>query len=105
MHAYTHHHWLHDTDVMSIARSLEVLVPFFDHRLVEMVLWLPTVIKTSGHGTKPFCLRRWANFYRMWCGTGPVSKALLPLLLSGCAARLYPVMACCRAARTHAAPS
>jgi asparagine synthase (glutamine-hydrolysing) len=50
---YTHHQLLRDTDVMSMAHSLEVRVPFLDHKLVEMVLRLPTEIKTSGHGTKP----------------------------------------------------
>jgi asparagine synthase (glutamine-hydrolysing) len=44
---------LRDTDAMSMAHSLEVRVPFLDHRLVEWVYALPGEMK-SGHGPKPF---------------------------------------------------
>lgn len=46
--AYTHHQLLRDTDVMSMAHSLEVRVPLLDSRLVEMVLRLPGPIKAAG---------------------------------------------------------
>lgn len=50
---YTHHQLLRDTDVMSMAHSLEVRVPFLDHILVEQVLALPGAIKRRGEGPKP----------------------------------------------------
>jgi asparagine synthase (glutamine-hydrolysing) len=50
---YTHHQLLRDTDVMSMAHSLEVRVPLLDHRLVEQVLRLPADIKRTGRGPKP----------------------------------------------------
>jgi asparagine synthase (glutamine-hydrolysing) len=50
---YTHHQLLRDTDIMSMAHSLEVRVPFLDHKLVEEVLRLPADIKMSGSGPKP----------------------------------------------------
>jgi asparagine synthase (glutamine-hydrolysing) len=43
---YTNNQLLRDTDVMSMAHSLEVRVPFLDHRLVEFVLRLPMAYKT-----------------------------------------------------------
>lgn len=43
---------LRDTDAMSMASSLEVRVPFLDHKLVEYVLTLPGHMKTSGRGNK-----------------------------------------------------
>ena len=39
---------LRDTDSMSMAHSLEVRVPFLDHRLVEFVTGLPQEIKSNG---------------------------------------------------------
>lgn len=50
---YTHHQLLRDTDVMSMAHSLEVRVPLLDHLLVEHVLRLPSHIKQQGIGPKP----------------------------------------------------
>jgi asparagine synthase (glutamine-hydrolysing) len=50
---YTHNQLLRDTDVMSMAHSLEVRVPLLDHKLVEAVLRLPAEVKRSGHGPKP----------------------------------------------------
>jgi asparagine synthase (glutamine-hydrolysing) len=39
---------LRDTDVMSMAHSLEVRAPFLDHRLVEFVASLPAPLKFAG---------------------------------------------------------
>ncbi len=51
---YTLNQLLRDTDVMSMAHSLEVRVPLLDHRLVEGMLRLPTALKRrNGHGPKP----------------------------------------------------
>lgn len=50
---YTHHQLLRDTDVMSMAHSLEVRVPLLDHILVETVLAMPSAIKRQGDGPKP----------------------------------------------------
>lgn len=47
---YTQHTLLKDTDQMSMAVSLEVREPFFDHELVEYVLQIPDHIK---HPTYP----------------------------------------------------
>jgi len=44
---YTHHQLLRDTDVMSMAHSLEVRVPLLDVRLVELVLGLPDAAKAG----------------------------------------------------------
>lgn len=41
LRTYTHDQLLHDTDVMSMAHSLEVREPLLDMRLVEQVLRLP----------------------------------------------------------------
>jgi asparagine synthase (glutamine-hydrolysing) len=43
---------LRDTDVMSMAHSLEVRVPLLDHRLVEAVLRLPGWVQRNGRGPK-----------------------------------------------------
>lgn len=40
---------LRDTDAMSMASSLEVRVPFLDHKLVEQVFSLPGAMKTGPH--------------------------------------------------------
>jgi asparagine synthase (glutamine-hydrolysing) len=42
---YTQHTLLKDTDQMSMAVSLEVREPFFDHELIEFVLAIPDAIK------------------------------------------------------------
>lgn len=58
LRTYTHHQLLRDTDVMSMAHSLEVRVPLLDVELVEAVLRLPTALKTSGlAGPKPLLKR------------------------------------------------
>ncbi len=52
LRSYTHQQLLRDTDVMSMAHSLEVRVPLLDVDLVALVLGLPTAVKTqqaNGH--------------------------------------------------------
>ncbi len=44
---------LRDTDMMSMAHSLEVRVPLIDHKLVELMLSVPGNMKLSGRGPKP----------------------------------------------------
>jgi len=53
LRTYTHHQLLRDTDVMSMAHSLEVRVPLLDHRLVESVLQLPDVSRQPPNGDRP----------------------------------------------------
>lgn len=53
---YTHNQLLRDTDVMSMAHSLEVRVPLLDSRLVEQVLAMPPGVKTNGGSPKPLLL-------------------------------------------------
>jgi asparagine synthase (glutamine-hydrolysing) len=43
---------LRDSDVMSMAHSLELRVPFLDHRVVESVVALPGEYKLNGGGPK-----------------------------------------------------
>jgi asparagine synthase (glutamine-hydrolysing) len=43
---------LRDADAMSMAHSLEVRVPFVDHRMVEFALSLPGHLKLNGTGGK-----------------------------------------------------
>jgi asparagine synthase (glutamine-hydrolysing) len=50
---YLHSQLLRDTDVMSMAHSLEVRVPFLDHRLVEAVLRLPARFHRGAGSPKP----------------------------------------------------
>ena len=50
---YLHDQLLRDTDVMSMAHSVEVRVPFLDHRIVEAVFPLPTWRKVSHRTQKP----------------------------------------------------
>ena len=47
LRTYTHHQLLRDTDVMSMAHSLEVRVPLLDRKLVAAVLRLPANIKLN----------------------------------------------------------
>jgi len=54
---YTHHQLLRDTDVMSMAHSLEVRLPLLDHLLVEYVLSLPADLKRRGGIQKPLLQR------------------------------------------------
>jgi asparagine synthase (glutamine-hydrolysing) len=46
--SYMRHQLLRDTDVMSMAHSLEVRVPFVDPRVVETVLGLPSAVRRLG---------------------------------------------------------
>jgi asparagine synthase (glutamine-hydrolysing) len=52
---------LRDTDVMSMAHSLEVRVPFLDHELVELVAGLPGALKTQGSAPKPLLVEAVAD--------------------------------------------
>jgi asparagine synthase (glutamine-hydrolysing) len=52
LRTYTHNQLLRDTDVMSMAHSLEVRVPMLDHRLVEAVLRLPEWVQRNGQSPK-----------------------------------------------------
>jgi asparagine synthase (glutamine-hydrolysing) len=47
---------LRDADVMSMAHSIEVRVPYLDHRLVEHVLALPAAVKLDRTRPKPLLL-------------------------------------------------
>lgn len=50
---YTLNQLLRDTDVMSMAHSLEVRVPFLDPLLVEAIISLPEQAKQNGGAPKP----------------------------------------------------
>jgi len=52
LRTYTHDQLLRDTDVMSMAHSLEVRVPLLDHRVVETVLGLPAAPARNGRRPK-----------------------------------------------------
>lgn len=55
---YTHHQLLRDTDVMSMAHSLEVRVPLLDRQLVSTVLGLPAWVKQlNSRQPKPLLAR------------------------------------------------
>jgi asparagine synthase (glutamine-hydrolysing) len=47
---------LKDTDVMSMAHSVETRLPFLDHRLVEYVVGLPETLKVDRTRPKPMLL-------------------------------------------------
>lgn len=53
---YLGHQLLRDGDVMSMAHSLEMRVPYLDHRLVEHVLSLPVRFKLDPQRPKPLLL-------------------------------------------------
>jgi len=48
LRTYMHNQLLRDTDVMSMAHSLEVRLPFLDHRLVEFLEKVPASYKFRG---------------------------------------------------------
>ena len=50
---YLQNQLLKDTDVMSMAHSIETRVPYLDHRLVEYVAGLPPALKLGRHRSKP----------------------------------------------------
>ena len=52
---------LRDADAMSMAHSLEVRVPFVDHRVVEFALSLPGHLKLDGTGGKAVLKRAVAD--------------------------------------------
>ncbi len=54
---YLQNQLLKDTDLMSMAHSVEARVPFLDHRLVEYVASLPARAKLAGGPHKPLLLR------------------------------------------------
>lgn len=58
LRTYTHHQLLRDTDVMSMAHSLEVRVPLLDHLLVETTLRLPEWVKIGNDGVLKSLLLR-----------------------------------------------
>lgn len=53
---YMQNQLLKDTDVMSMAHSIEVRVPFLDHPLVEYISSLPAELKLSGGHQKQFLI-------------------------------------------------
>jgi asparagine synthase (glutamine-hydrolysing) len=53
---YLGHQLLRDGDVMSMAHSVEMRVPYLDHRLVEEVLSLPARFKLDPQRPKPLLL-------------------------------------------------
>jgi len=57
LRGYMHNQLLRDTDVMSMAHSLEVRVPFLDHPLVEFAARLPGRLRVNGHPPKWLLLR------------------------------------------------
>ncbi len=52
MQRYLHDQLLRDTDVFSMAHSIEVRVPYLDHKVVECAARLPQP-ELNGHGNKP----------------------------------------------------
>lgn len=52
LRGYMHNQLLRDTDVMSMAHSLEVRVPFLDHHVVEFAAGLPLRLQANGHPPK-----------------------------------------------------
>jgi len=52
LRGYMHNQLLRDTDVMSMAHSLEVRVPFLDHPLVEFAAKLPGRFRADGGAPK-----------------------------------------------------
>jgi asparagine synthase (glutamine-hydrolysing) len=57
LRGYMHNQLLRDTDVMSMAHSLEVRVPFLDHPLVEFAAELPSRLRANGQPPKRLLLR------------------------------------------------
>ncbi len=53
---YLQNQLLKDTDVMSMAHSIETRVPYLDHRLVEYVMGLPPALKLDRDRPKPLLL-------------------------------------------------
>ena len=55
--AWMHYQLLRDSDAMSMAHSLELRVPFLDHKLVELLARVPAEAKKSGGMPKALMLR------------------------------------------------
>ena len=53
---YLQNQLLKDTDVMSMAHSVETRVPYLDHRLVEYVMGIPPEVKLERRRPKPLLL-------------------------------------------------
>ena len=58
---YTTAQLLRDSDVMSMAHSVELRVPLLDTRLVETVSGLPSDVRFKGKGSKPLLRRLMSN--------------------------------------------
>ncbi|MFN7986191.1 MAG: asparagine synthase (glutamine-hydrolyzing) [Thermoanaerobaculia bacterium] len=69
---------LRDTDTMSMASSLEVRVPFLDHKLVEYVLSLSGGMKLEGEGNKALLFEAVPELPRE-AGLRPKMGFVLPL--------------------------
>lgn len=69
---------LRDTDAMSMANSLEIRVPFLDHRLLEHILSIPGCFKIAGAGNKPLLLDAVSEVPRE-LGLRPKAGFVLPL--------------------------
>ena len=53
---YLENQLLKDTDVMSMAHSVEARVPYLDHHLVEYVAGVPAAVKLGGRRPKPLLI-------------------------------------------------
>jgi asparagine synthase (glutamine-hydrolysing) len=69
---------LRDTDVMSMAHSLEVRVPLLDHVLVEQVLRLPGAWKFDGKTAKPLLVSSLPRPLDRRVTSGPKRGFVLP---------------------------
>ena len=58
---YLHDQLLRDTDVFSMAHSIEVRVPFLDHEVVEYAAGLPDSMKLAAGTNKPVLVRAVAD--------------------------------------------
>ncbi len=72
LRGYMHNQLLRDTDVMSMAHSLEVRVPFLDHPLVEFAARLPGRVRVDGHPPKWLLTRALGD--RLPAGVGRVKR-------------------------------
>jgi len=93
---------LRDTDVMSMAHSLEVRVPLIDHKLVEYMFAMPEKLKFFGEGPKPLLIKSLAKKlpnslvhrkkmgftlpFETWMRKGVLRQEVESVLLSPCPA-------------------
>lgn len=68
---YLEHRLLRDTDVFGMSQTLEVRVPFLDHRLVELVAALPITYLCTGQGSKPLLAAALSDVYADGITTRP----------------------------------